>query len=111
MELKNLESLVVRPDRDSWLTAEVIEAALRSQANAFQGLKRPRMSILSASRWVHWVNGGFQPSDVPSISEDLRDIYVPINLGYQHWALTLIDAGNRTIFWFDSLEGVYLTRS
>lgn len=106
LNLDDLEHLLVDGGRDGWLNGEVIEGALRLRARTLN----PTVFVMPAAVWTTYVAGGYQQTDLPSIPETARDIYVPVHMAGSHWGLAHFDLARRQMVWLDSMEGTFLTR-
>jgi len=106
LSLDDLEHLLVDGGRDGWLNGEVIEAALRLQARALN----PSAFVMPAAVWTAYVTRGYQLSNLPSIPETARDIYIPVHMAGSHWGLAYFDLARQQMVWLDSMEGTFLTR-
>ena len=104
--MDDLEHLLVDGGRDGWLNGEVIEVALRLQ---------PRTLTLTAfvmhvAVWTTYVTRGYQMTNLPSIPETARNIYIPVHMAGSYWGLAHFDLACRQTAWLDSMEGTFLTR-
>jgi Ulp1 family protease len=52
---------------------------------------------------------GYQLSNLPSIPETVRDIYVPVHMAGSHWGLAYFNLDRRQMVWLDSMEGACMT--
>jgi len=106
LSLDDLEHLLVDGGRDGWLNGEVIEAALRLRARTLN----PSAFVMPAAVWTTYVTMGYQLSNLPSIPETVRDIYIPVHMAGSHWGLAYFNLDRRQMVWLDSMEGAFMTR-
>ena len=106
LSLDDLEHLLVDGGRDGWLNGEVIEATLRLRARTLNSTA----FVMPAAVWTTYVARGYQLTDLPSIPETARDIYIPVHMAGSHWELAHFDLARRQMVWLDSMEGMFLTR-